>query len=191
MLIKKINFLRERTAAFRKKARKLFLFRVWSIGLLVIYSLIVFGAFSLRLLVKKENQLLEGKMANQEQVIKNLQPTETKQTYLVHKTRSLAKVMGEKEKRQQVVEAFLSFVPAGVSITAFHIEENGEINFSASCARFALLNNLLQTLRAQNDFSGLVLKRVQIKEINYGLGEDYHFRILLAFHIQAVEEAEE
>lgn len=180
---KNINFLRDRIALWKKKARRLFLTRTLSVGLLVIYGILVLGVFSYNLILKKQSQILKEKMQREEKVIESLRPIETKQIYLASKVESLSGVLTSKRKHQEIVDSLFFVLPEGISVSNFQISEDGTVSFSGTCSELRVLKIFLDILEAEDGISEVVVKKAHIGNINYGFEKEYHFNISLLFYL--------
>lgn len=181
-----VNFLRDRIAVSKKKAKKLFLARTWASVALVIYLLIVATVFSLYFLAKKTNQVIKNKIVQEEKAIENLRSIESKQVYLTSKTKSLSEILASKKQHQQIVDSILTLLPVGVSVSDFQINKNGTVSFSASCQNFEVLNNFFDTLKSEEETGALKIKQAKIQGVGYGLDQDYGLSISILFYLGEV-----
>jgi len=180
---KNINFLKDRIALLKKKSRRLFFIRTWSLGLLVVYGVLVIGAFSYNLVLKKQDQTLKEKIQREKKVIESLRPIETKQFYLASKVKSLSEILASKRWYQEIVDSLFFILPEGMSVSNFHIGEDGTVSFSGTCATLRVLKNFLDVLESKGEVSEVVVKQAQIGSVNYGLQKEYQFNVSVLFYL--------
>jgi len=186
---KNINFLREKVAKFKKKAKKLLLVRTISLFVMTTYVIAVLLIVSYHLfVVQKKNQNLKAEIEEETKVVKEFQPIETKQIFLATKIRSLTAILDERKKYHQVIDSFLKLLPEDVFLTGLEIKEAGLVNFSGKCFRFTVLGNFLEVLKEQEESAILKVQETKIEELGYGYGEGYFFRISLLFYGLEKEE---
>lgn len=179
-----INFLKDRLVHLQKKAKKVFLIKSWSLVALVVYGLLVFGAFSYYLIAKKRNKVLNDKISYQEELVTNLRSVEAKQLYLTAKSKSLSKIFASQKKHQQIIETILSLLPSGVSVNDLVIDEEGMVSFSGSCVSFQILEEFLNNLEKEaEDSTFLKVKKAKIGQVSYGWQQEYAFEAQLAFFL--------
>lgn len=183
-MIKNINFLKERVALLKKKSRKLFLIRSLSVGLLVFYGVLVFGAFSYNFLLKRQKEAFKEKIAREEKIIESLRPIETKQVYLASKVASLSQILTSKKQHQKIVESLFFILPEGVAVSNFHISEDGVVNFSGTCSSLKVLKGFLNILEAKGKVAEMLIKDAQIGGINYGFKKEYNFSVSILFYLE-------
>lgn len=177
-----INFLKNRLTLAKKKAQKQFLFKIWSLIGLVVYSLGVAALFFTHLLAKKQNEILTAKIENEQMLIKNQQTIEAKQLYLTAKTKSLKQILAEKEQHQNLIESFLALLPSDISIEKLDVNSDGSVSFSASCPSLRAMTDFFSILSSNENNSILKIKETKIKDVNYGHEKEYAFEAVLYFY---------
>lgn len=178
-MLKDINLLKERRILFKKKTRKLFLIRFWSLLTLIIYGILVFLSFFSFFLLNKHNEDLKTAIDKEKKTIIQLQPIETKLFYLHIKTKSLKQIMAERKKNQEIVEGLFKLLVNGVSVSDFEIISEGRVNFNATCSSFGQLVAFLRSLEKSEDFSVLQVNQATISDLSYGFSQEYKFNISL------------
>ncbi len=179
-----INFLKDRLAQLKKKAKKSLVLKTWSLVALVVYGILVFGAFSYYLVAKGKNQVLKAGIDREEALITNLRPIETKQIYLTSKAKSLTTIFASQKKHQKIIETILALLPSGVSVDDLTIDKEGLVNFSGSCASFKILQEFFNNLETEaGNSTFLKVKKAEIGKITYGWQQEYGFGVELAFFL--------
>jgi len=178
-----INFLRDRIAFLKKKSRKVFFIRTWSLSLLAIYGALVIGSFFYHFLLKNQNNTFKEKMKKEEKAIESLSSIETKQVYLASKVESLSQILKAKRMHQEIVESLFFILPQGISIDNFHISEDGTVNFSGACSSLRVLDDFLNTLEAQGKVSKMLIKEAEIEGVSYGFEQEYKFGVSVLFYL--------
>ena len=183
-MLKNINFLKERVALLKKRARKLFFIRSLSLGLLTLYGVLISGAFSYNFLLKRQEQAFKEKIAREEKIIESLRPIETKQVYLVSKVESLSQILASKKQNQKIVESLFLILPEGIAVSNFHISESGVVNFSGTCSSLKALKDFLDILEAKGKASEMAIKDAKIGDVNYGFKRKYNFSVSILFYLE-------
>lgn len=179
-----INFLKDRLAQLKKKAKKSFALKTWSLVTLVVYGILVFGAFSYYLVAKERNKVLKEKIIQEEILITSLRPIEMKQIYLTSKAKSLTVIFASQKKHQKIIGTILALLPGGVSVDNLTIDNEGLVNFSGSCVSFKILQEFFNNLETEaKNSTFLKVKKAQIGQITYGWQQDYSFEVQLAFFL--------
>ncbi len=181
--MKDINFFKDSLVKLRKKARRLFLIKTWSLITLASYGLVISAVFSYHLLTNRGNQNLNEKIKQQEALIESLRSIESKQVYLTLKTKSLTQIINSQRKNQEIVKTILHLLPEGTAVDGFNIEEDGKVNLSGSCLNFKILKNFLANLYEKEDDSFLKVKEVKVRGISYGFENPYQFNTILQFYL--------
>lgn len=179
-----INFLKDRVAKLRKKSRRVFLIKTWSLIILFAYTFLALSSFSYMVLIKKANDALAQKIKAQEKIIEDLQPIEAKQIYLAAKTKSLGTILASKRKNQEIIESLLALLPAGVEVSDFQIEPDGTVSFNASSYSFKDLTNFLDILTNASTGEQLKIKNSQIGGVSYGLKQAYLYSVTILFYLE-------
>ena len=183
-MLKNINFLKERVVLLKKRSRRLFFIRSWSLGLLTFYGVLVFGAFSYNFLLKKQKQVYKEKIAREEKIIESLRPIETKQVYLASKVESLSQILTSKRQHQKIVESLFLILPEGIAVSNFHISEDGIVKFSGTCSSLKALKGFLDILETKGKASEMAIKYAQVGSVNYGFKKEYNFSVSVLFYLK-------
>ena len=183
-MAKNINFLKEKVALLKKRSRNLFFIRSLSLGLLTFYGLVVFGGFSYNFLLKRQNEIFKENIARREKIIENLRSIETKQVYITSKIESLSQILTSKNQNQKIVESLFFILPEGISVSNFHINEDGIVNFSGTCSSLRALKNFFNILETKGKISEMTIKNAQIGGINYGFEKEYNFSVSILFYLE-------
>lgn len=178
---KNINFLKEKAVFLKKKASRLFFIQTASFALLIIYGLGIVGLFSYYFVLKKESDALGEKVSEAKARIESLRSIETKQVYLKSKIKSLAEVLADQKQHQKITEAVFNFLPEGIAISGFAIDEKGGVSFSGESYSFKTLKNFFTSLETTPQIGEIKIKKVRIGKVSFDYEKGYSFDIYLLF----------
>ena len=178
--MQQINFLRLAQVKIRQKAQRILYLQLSASSILIIYGLVVIGAFSYYFVLGREKNLLESRIAAARTGIKQEISVETKQTYLKNKVTSLTNIMESSRNHQIIVQAILSLLTQGVEIKNFGVSSSEDMVFSGKAINFASLQNFLDNLKKGELAEGLTVKFARIESVSLDKDGGFSFSIRLS-----------
>jgi len=148
-------------------------------GVLVLAVLMIaLSGFSL--VVAGQNQALTDKIEAEKAKIKNLEPVESKQVYLISKLDAFGQLVKTQEKHQAVAEAVFTLLPDNTSLKGFQVSEEGLINLSGSVPDYPTLLELLSRIANSRDLGvPVVSAKVNSIGVSTGGGIDFAIDVLI------------
>lgn len=176
-----INLLASKQKEYQQRNRRLFLIQVTSLSLLIVYFLIVGTLLVYIFYLKKKGSIYQNQWSQLTSAVAEQRSKEAKQTVVKTKLKNLTQIVQDQKRNQEVTEAILSFIPKGMSISGFTIEDETAINFSGKTDDFDVLSDFLVNLSAGKDIPGLILDYAKIASLSYSSDGGYNFNIIIGF----------
>lgn len=174
-----VNFLAEKQAEYEKQRRRLLLIQVSAFSLLVIYILGLSGLFAYSFYLNQKKKSLETKAKVLSAQVQELSPIEAKYLFIKTKLDALSPILASQRKNQDLVEAILTLLTPGISVSGLNVTEDGNISFSGEAIDFAALNQFLTNLERGSLTPSVRLQLAEIKGVGLRSEGSYNFSIVL------------
>lgn len=175
--MKQINFLRLQQEKIRQKAKRVFYIQILGLSALVIYALVVIGAFAYYFVLTREEKLMQQKIDSQREIIKSEIATETKQVYLRNKAAALGNILESARNHQIIIEGIFNLLTPGIEISGFEVSSTESISFSGRAMDFDSLAKFFDNIKKGSLGENLPIYSASVGRVAFDKKGGYSFSV--------------
>ena len=171
-----INLYANKLQKLSKKQRLKQLTWLIILATVLVLAILMIALSGFGLVVARQNQALTDKIEAEKTKIKNLEPVESKQVYLISKLDAFNQLVKTQEKHQAVAEAVFTLLPDNTSLKGFQVSEEGLINLTGSVPDYPTLLELLSRITNSQDLA-VPVQSAKVNSISVSTTGDIDFAI--------------
>jgi hypothetical protein len=186
MAKKEINFLKGHEQEIRKSNRRLYVIKILSFSVIVLFILATAGVVGFNYKKKSELNSIEDKIDNVKTSITNLSSVETKQRYENNKLKAINPLLDKKKEHRLLINMIFSLLQEGVSDSDFKIKNKDQLKFEISSKDFIKIKDFFSNLK-ENEYDLLI---IDAGIENFGFNEENKYFASVSLKLEKKEDNE-
>lgn len=174
-MLERINLFPQVEALWARRAKMRRFAHVGSILALILYFIFLSSVLSYSLLLAREADSLEKKIAAYEKKIKRLEAIEAKQVFLKSKLQNLIKVLNVESEAQEILGSFKFFDIEGVNFDTIEFQD-GQVMVEGEASDAVVLDQFIKNFEKKGIS---YYSQAEVTNITRDLDGRYHFELTL------------